>query len=58
MPSFSRLSLVRLAALASAMALAAAAGSINVSHAQSGGYDAAFFKALKWRNVGPARGGR
>src|SRR5438067_545100 len=49
---------VRAFALASALALVAAVGHLSVSHAQSAGYDAVFFKALKWRNVGPVRGGR
>ncbi len=33
--------------------------SIQLSHAQSStGYDQSFFNALRWRSVGPARGGR
>ena len=58
MSSYSRQPLVRLAAVAAALTLVGAIGQISVSRAQSSGYDAEFFKALKWRNVGPLRGGR
>jgi photosystem II stability/assembly factor-like uncharacterized protein len=46
---------LRVAGIGAAIAIIVAA-----AHAQGGpgSYDAAFFKALKWRNVGPARGGR
>src|SRR5436309_7371817 len=58
MSSYSRQPLVRFAAVAAALTLVGAIGHISVPRAQSSGYDAAFFKALKWRNVGPLRGGR
>jgi photosystem II stability/assembly factor-like uncharacterized protein len=33
-------------------------GRSRTARAQSNSYPAAFFKALKWRNIGPVRGGR
>jgi photosystem II stability/assembly factor-like uncharacterized protein len=48
----------RRAALASALTILGAIGQFTVSRAQSTGYDARFFQALKWRSVGPLRGGR
>src|SRR5438270_505573 len=49
---------VRRAALAVALGIVAAIGQFSISRAQSSGYDDSFFKALKWRSVGPVRGGR
>ena len=45
-------------ALTFALTLVGAIGLVGFPTAQSAGYDPAFFKALKWRNVGPLRGGR
>ncbi|HEV2387782.1 MAG TPA: hypothetical protein VGS20_11070 [Candidatus Acidoferrales bacterium] len=51
---------VAVAGFTSALALAAVtlAGRTRVARAQSNEYPPAFFKALKWRNIGPVRGGR
>src|SRR4051812_1737327 len=48
----------RILGLTFAATLVAAAGLVSFPTAQSAGYDSAFFKALKCRNVGPLRGGR
>src|SRR5216117_2710715 len=48
----------RLVSLTLALTLVGAIGLVRIPSAQTAGYDAAFFKALKWRVVGPARGGR
>src|SRR5947209_20295740 len=45
-------------ALTFALTLVGAIGLVGFPTAQSAGYDHAVFKALKWRNVGPVRGGR
>jgi photosystem II stability/assembly factor-like uncharacterized protein len=41
-----------------ALAVTAGFGQARVARAQSKGYDASWFRALKWRNIGPVRGGR
>ncbi len=46
---------VSLASIALFVVIAAAA---RTPHAQATGYDAALFKGLQWRSVGPIRGGR
>src|SRR5437773_3817067 len=58
MPSDSSQPVVRPVALASAPTMIGSIGFISVPRAQSSGYDESFFKALKWRSVGPVRGGR
>ena len=55
-PSVTRTAAVLGATLA--IALAGSSGARGVSHAQTAGYDPAFFSALKWQVVGPVRGGR
>src|SRR6266851_4437868 len=44
--------------LSCAAVVVAAAVAGRAPLAQATGYDALFFKALQWRNVGPVRGGR
>jgi photosystem II stability/assembly factor-like uncharacterized protein len=50
--------LARRTVLIFALAFVGAIGLVEFPAAQSNGYDPAFFKALKWRVVGPVRGGR
>jgi len=40
------------------LAVLVGAGGQIISYAQSNGYDAPLFSGLKWRNIGPDRGGR